>query len=351
MDLYEIVNPLLDWYAANARVLPWRDEPTPYRVWVSEIMLQQTRVEAVIPYFERFVTELPDVEALARAEEEKLMKLWEGLGYYSRVRNLQKAAQAVLRDYGGELPSQPEELAKLPGIGAYTAGAVASIAYGQPAPAVDGNVLRVIARVTASRANVSENPVKRAMEQDLKRVYPRGRAGDFTQALMELGALVCVPNGAPKCGECPLASLCTARAQGIAEELPVKAAKKERKVEQRTVFLILCDENAVIQKRPEKGLLAGLWEFPGAEEPLTKTGAQDWLTAHGFAPAKLEHLPKAKHIFTHVEWQMTGWLAVVPEVPPGSGFVTASRTELLETYTLPAAYKSFLNQYIELSGD
>lgn len=347
MDLSEIVQPLLHWYSEHARVLPWRDEPTPYRVWVSEIMLQQTRVEAVIPYFERFLAELPTLEALADAEEPQLLKLWEGLGYYSRVRNLHKAAQTVMREYGGVLPQEPEVLAKLPGIGAYTAGAIASIAYGRPAPAVDGNVLRVIARVTANRGNVSENAVKRSMERDLKQIYPPDRAGDFTQALMELGALVCLPNGAPKCEECPLFGLCSARMQNCTDELPVKAAKKERKIEQRTVFLIVCGGKAAIRKRPEHGLLAGLWEFPSADGTLSKTQAQEWLAERGLKPEKLERLPKAKHIFSHVEWHMTGYLTEVPEIPGQSGLTPAERDDLLQTYTLPTAFKAFLSRYME----
>lgn len=343
-----LAGPLLQWYEEHARVLPWRDEPTPYRVWVSEIMLQQTRVEAVIPYFERFLSELPTLGDLARAPEPQLMKLWEGLGYYSRVRNLHKAAQIVVRDYGGELPREPEELQKLPGIGAYTAGAIASIAYGRPAPAVDGNVLRVISRVTASRDSIDEPAVKRRTEQELKRIYPQGRAGDFTQALMELGALVCVPNGAPKCGECPLCGQCEARKQGIAEELPVKAAKKERRVEDRTVFLLLRGGKTALQKRPEKGLLAGLWEFPSADGALTGPQAEQWLTERGLAPAKLERLPKAKHIFSHIEWYMTGYAAFLSSGPDPDEFVWAGREELLETYALPAAFKTFLKKYFEL---
>lgn len=345
-----IVRPLLEWYASHARVLPWRDEPTPYRVWVSEIMLQQTRVEAVKPYFERFTAELPSLAALAEAQEPQLMKLWEGLGYYSRVRNLHKAAQIVLQDYGGVLPSDLEELIKLPGIGGYTAGAIASIAYGKPAPAVDGNVLRVIARLTASRANVSEGAVKREIELGLKEVYPEGHAGDFTQALMELGALICLPNGAPKCGECPLQALCAAHAQGLEEELPVKQAKKERRMESRTVFLILNGERAVIQKRPERGLLAGLWEFPSTDGTLSPQQSKDLLKMWGFTPLTVKRLPKAKHIFTHIEWHMTGYVATVEDASGISGLTWASREELLGTYTVPAAFKSFLSYFLQTEG-
>lgn len=345
-DLSAVVQPLLGWYGAHARVLPWRDEPTPYRVWISEIMLQQTRVEAVIPFFERFLAALPDLAALAAADEAQLMKLWEGLGYYSRVRNLQKAAKAVLADYGGALPKEPEALQKLPGIGGYTAGAIASIAYGVAAPAVDGNVLRVISRITGSHEDITEPAVKRAMEQDLKLVYPAGHAGDFTQALMELGALVCLPNGAPHCAECPLNGICRARLLGIQSELPVKKAKKERRLEQRTVFLLLCGEQAALQKRPPKGLLAGLWELPSAEGALSPEEAAGWLAERGIAPQSLTRLPGAKHIFTHIEWRMTGYLARV--AAPGGSYAWAGKEELRSVYTLPSAFKAFMKIYNEL---
>lgn len=348
-DLSAVVRPLLRWYAAHARVLPWRNEPTPYRVWVSEIMLQQTRVEAVIPFFERFLAALPNLPALAAAEETQLMKLWEGLGYYSRVRNLQKAAKVVLSEYGGVLPKEPETLQKLPGIGSYTAGAIASIAYGAAAPAVDGNVLRVISRVTGSRAEITEPPVKRAMEQDLKRVYPEGQAGDFTQALMELGALVCLPNGAPHCAKCPLNEICQANLQGIQSELPVKKAKKERRVEQRTVFLLLCGGRAALQKRPAEGLLAGLWELPCADGALSEAEAARWLAARGVEPLGLERLPKAKHIFTHIEWQMTGYLARV--AAPRGSYSWAEKEALHGVYTLPSAFKAFLKIYDGLAEE
>lgn len=348
-NLSGIVTPLLAWYHAHARVLPWRDSPTPYHVWVSEIMLQQTRVEAVKPFFERFLAELPTVAALAAADEAQLLKLWEGLGYYSRVRNLQKAANIVMKEYGGALPQEPEALVRLPGVGAYTAGAIASIAYGVSAPAVDGNVLRVIARLTGSRTDITEPAVKRTMQQRLREIYPAGQAGDFTQALMELGALVCLPNGAPKCGECPLNALCTAREQGIQSELPVKKAKKERRVEPRTVFLIVCEEKAALRKRPAKGLLAGLWEFPSDEGALSPQKAEEWLAKQGITPLSLEPLPGAKHIFTHIEWRMTGYLVRAEQ--PAPGFVWAGKEELQNVYALPSALKAFVREYMELKTE
>ena len=224
--LKQIVSPLVEWYRENKRILPWRDQDNAYYTWVSEIMLQQTRVEAVKPYFERFITELPDVRALALCPEKKLMKLWEGLGYYNRVRNMQEAARTVTVEYGGVLPADHQKLLSLKGIGSYTAGAIASIAYHIPVPAVDGNVLRVISRITESREDIMKQSVRKKIEEELLAIMPGDCPGDFNQALMELGAVICVPNGSPKCGECPAAFCCKAYRHGTVEELPVKAKKK-----------------------------------------------------------------------------------------------------------------------------
>ncbi|MFU0832138.1 MAG: Adenine DNA glycosylase [Oscillospiraceae bacterium] len=341
MELSEIVKPLLCWYDKNARKLPWRDDPTPYRVWVSEIMLQQTRVEAVKPYFERFVRELPDIEALANVQEDRLLKLWEGLGYYNRVRNLQKAARMVLERYGGILPQDPKELSKLPGIGAYTAGAIASIAYGKPEPAVDGNVLRVLSRLTADDRDIRDPAAKRLAAQKLKEIYPAGKSSEFTQAMMELGATVCLPNGAPLCESCPLSSLCVGLKTGRAASLPIVSPKPARKIEKRTVFLILCDGKAALRKRPETGLLAGMWEFPSVPGALSYTQAQRMLEEWGFPKTELQRLSGAKHVFTHVEWRMTGYLVRVPDVK--GDFLWAGREDFGSRCAVPSAYKHFLS--------
>lgn len=337
--LAQLPERLLAWYDAGARVLPWREDPTPYRVWVSEIMLQQTRVEAVKPYYERFLTALPTVQALAEAPEEQLLKLWEGLGYYNRVRNLQKGAQTVMERFGGQIPASFEELRTLPGIGDYTAGAIASIAFQLPVPAVDGNVLRVISRVLCRYDNILDSKVKRRVEGELRQILPR-RVGDFNQSLMELGAMVCQPNGPPKCLLCPLGQLCRAHAQGVAEELPVKTKPKPRKVQDRTVFLLFSKEGRLaLARRPEKGLLAGLWELPAAESALDRKGALAWLESLG-GEGELSPGPKAKHIFSHVEWHMTSWVVTgVAELP---GFAWAAGEELRQAYPLPAAFKAFL---------
>lgn len=337
--LAEVPALLLRWYDGCARVLPWREQPTPYRVWVSEIMLQQTRVEAVKPYYERFLDQLPTVKALAEAPEEQLLKLWEGLGYYNRVRNLQKGARQVMARFGGELPASFEELRSLPGIGEYTAGAIASIAFGIPVPAVDGNVLRVVSRLLARREDILDAKVKKRVEAEISAIIPKDRAGDFNQSLMELGAMVCLPNGAPSCGECPLSKLCLAHKAGIEEELPVKKPKKPRKVEERTVFLLSCKGRLALSRRPEKGLLAGMWELPGVPGTLPEEEAGAALKDWGVQAGKPEKLPAAKHIFTHVEWRMTGWAFEAEEPVPE--FYWADAGELSREIALPSAFQAY----------
>ena len=338
--LAQLPGRLLEWYDRGARALPWREDPTPYRVWVSEIMLQQTRVEAVKPYYERFLAALPTVEALAQAPEGQLLKLWEGLGYYNRVRNLQKGAQAVMERFGGRVPSTFEELRSLPGVGDYTAGAIASIAFGVPVPAVDGNVLRVVSRVLCRYDNVLDPKTRRRVEGELREILP-ARVGDFNQSLMELGALVCLPGGSPRCPECPLGEICRGRAQGAARELPVKAKAKPRRREERTLFLLFSAQGrAALWKRPPSGLLAGLWELPGAPGKLSRQEAEVFLKARGLEPGVLAPGPEGKHVFSHVEWRMTSWVARGLEEAPG--FVWASREELSREYALPSAFKAYL---------
>ncbi len=331
--------PLLAWYDLHARVLPWRENPTPYRVWISEIMLQQTRVEAVKPYFERFLARFPSVDALAEAPEEVLLKLWEGLGYYSRARNLRKAALAIRERFGGVFPERYEEIRALPGIGDYTAGAIASISFGQPCPAVDGNVLRVIARVTGTRADLSKPALRREIGNRLKAVYPSGRCGDFTQSLMELGATVCLPNGAPKCGECPLAGFCVGLRTGCARDLPLRPEKKARRVVNLTVFLLRCGDCAALRRRPEKGVLAGLWEFPNMEGKLSESAVREHLKASGIRVLRLSRSICARHVFTHLEWEMGAWRIDCAE--PHSAFRWVTRDALRGEIALPSAWKAF----------
>ena len=353
---------LLSWFSSHARILPWREQPTPYRVWVSEIMLQQTRVEAVKPYFERFMGELPDLSALAQAEEDKLLKLWEGLGYYSRVRNLNKSAKLVMEEHGGELPDDYQKLLKLPGIGSYTAGAVASIAFGRKVPAVDGNVLRVISRVLASREDISDAATKKAMEQLLGEVMPADAPGDFNQALMEVGATVCIPRGEPICDKCPFYTLCLSRRDGLTGEIPVKKAAKARRIEERTVYLVTDGVRVLVRKRPEKGLLAGLYEFPNLLGWLRENEAESriktWLEAAESKctdigrGAVAESVGDAIHIFSHVEWRMKGYLIRLPgevlNVAEKSGqYLAVDGNELKERCAIPNAFKFYTEKIAE----
>ena len=355
--LNQLAEPLLAWFVDHARVLPWRERPEPYRVWVSEIMLQQTRVEAVKPYYERFLKALPDVAALAACPEDQLMKLWEGLGYYNRVRNMQKAAVTVTEEYDGVLPADYGKLLELKGIGSYTAGAIASIAYGIPVPAVDGNVLRILTRVAADDTDIMKQSFRSAVEaqlgemmreltvpEELRRVLrDENVPGALNQAMMELGATVCVPNGAPLCEQCPLASLCEARRAGTALELPHKAAPKARRIEPVTVVLAEDAEGRfLLQQRPEKGLLAGLWQpLLWEGEALSAEEVCARLEALGLACEGIEPLPAAKHIFSHIEWRMSGYSVCVGSAEAPAGCVWASREQLQNEYTLPGAFKAY----------
>ncbi len=324
---------LLPWYKKNRRQLPWRQDREPYHVWLSEIMLQQTRVEAVKGYYERFLQELPTVEALANAPEDQLLKLWEGLGYYSRVRNLQKAAREILAL--GAFPKDYKGLLGLSGIGPYTAGAIASICFEEPVAAVDGNVIRVLSRY------LGETVERQEAAALLEPVYPKGNCGDFTQALMELGATVCAPNGAPNCEDCPIRHLCIAKEQGKQRELPLKKPKKQRRIEYRTLFLLQCGDKLAICKRPEKGLLAGLWQFPDTEGHLTMNEALSLAAQWGVAPQSPVLELEREHIFTHVEWKLRGIYLLCGNMVPT--FQWYSREEIREAIGLPTAYRQFLD--------
>ncbi len=336
-----IAGPLLAWYDVNKRDLPWRGSRNPYRVWVSEIMLQQTRVAAVLPYYSRWMAELPTVEALAAVDDERLMKLWQGLGYYSRARNLKRAAQVIMADYAGRFPNTYEELVKLPGVGDYTAGAIASMAFGQPVPAVDGNVLRVAARTADIRENILDPAVKRSFRELLIRAMPQDRPGAFNQALMDLGATVCLPNGRPLCGGCPLAALCEAHRLGLEESLPVRSKKAPRRVEEMTVFLLLRSGRTALRKRPDTGLLAGLWEFPHAPGTLSEAEAAAVLAQWGLTPLDWREKIGTKHVFTHVEWHMTGYLLDVKGDCPA--LVWAGHGAL-EELAVPSAFARYLRE-------
>lgn len=391
----ETVPYLLHWYEFNRRILPWREDPTPYHVWVSEIMLQQTRVEAVRGYYDRFLTCLPEISALAEAGEEELLKLWEGLGYYNRVRNMQKAAKVLVERYGGRMPADYEEIRALPGIGDYTAGAIASIAFGLPYPAVDGNVLRVMSRITGSEEDIAKERTKKRMKEDLTAVMPK-RSGDFNQALMELGATVCLPNGKPLCEQCPVMHLCRAFHTGRETELPVKSGKKERRIEKRQVLLVYCGDRVLLHRRQGKGLLAGLWEFPnrlmeetdrkspdgrsmkettgqlveGLAEELGRVTMKEAGTDKAVPLLKIEKDKKAKHIFSHVEWHMEGIRieteetgdeqrnrlaayvrqlteAQTKEPAESTNWVFVTPEEMREAYAIPSAFEVYVKEVMK----
>lgn len=329
---------LVQWYAGCRRPLPWRQVPSPYHVWLSEIMLQQTRIEAVIPYYQRFLAQYPTVAALAQAEEEQLLKLWEGLGYYSRARNLKKAAVQIMDQYGGQLPSQAAELKKLPGIGEYTAGAIASIAYGQPEPAVDGNVLRVLARLLASEEDIALAGTKSRFTALLRQSYPSGReAALLTEGIMELGETVCIPNGEARCDACPLQAHCLAHAAGTVARYPVKSPPRERRLEQRTVLLLRQNGRYAIRKREEKGLLAGLWEFPNVLGRLSPAEAVAWAEAQGLSVTACTPCPSGKHVFTHVEWHMDAFL--LDCTGEAGDFLWKTPAEIQRDFSVPTAFR------------
>ena len=343
-ELYELSQVLVPWYQKERRDLPWRHTTDPYRIWVSEIMLQQTRVEAVKRYYARFMEALPDVKALADVEEDKLLKLWEGLGYYNRVRNMQKAARQIMVDFDGTFPQTYEEIRSLTGIGNYTAGAISSFSFGLAYPAVDGNVLRVITRITADDSDIMKQSTRKQIEEKLQKVIPPEHAGDFNQGLIELGAIVCVPNGEPKCEECPAASFCKARLQGRISELPVKEKAKARRIEKKTVLILRDEDKIAICKRPAKGLLAGLYELPNVEEHLNKKEITQYCKEIGLMPIHIKKLPEAKHIFSHIEWHMIGYDIRVDELEKTNNkeFLFIHPEEIQREYPIPSAFEKYM---------
>ena len=340
----EAVEALLDWYAANRRELPWRGTADPYRIWISEIMLQQTRVEAVKPYYARFLAELPDVAALAAVPEQRLMKLWEGLGYYSRARNLQKAAKTVMERYGGQIPADEAALRSLCGVGDYTAGAIASIAFGIRAPAVDGNVLRVLARFCGSYDDIARQETKKKWSEALRSSIPAD-AGSFTQAMIDIGATFCVPRDVPRCRVRPLAARSVAAREQLTGVLPVRSGKKPRRVEELTVLLIRDGARTALHRRPSKGLLAGLYELPNLPGHLTQDKLPDAVRALGFEPLRVRRIEDARHIFTHVEWHMIAYtVQIAPEFDGarlGAGMLLVDNGELRARYAVPSAFSAY----------
>ncbi len=335
----KMIEVLPEWYSSFGRQLPWREDPTPYHVWVSEIMLQQTRIETVIPYYRRFLLEIPDIAHLAEADQEHLQKLWEGLGYYSRVRNLQTAAKQIITQFGGRFPDTYEDIRSLCGIGDYTAGAIASICYNLPQPAVDGNVLRVLARITEDGRPINSDKVKKEIRNELAALYPSENCGILTQAIMELGETICPANGTPNCDACPCHSFCGA-GQNDPMRYPVKDAKKERKIEQLTVFILVCNDLIAIRKRPATGLLAGLWEFPNSPGHFTEANALQQAETWGcHYPVCLIVKPN-RHVFTHIEWDIRCYTLSCDSI--SDRFTWVSSQQLADDIPLPTAFRKLL---------
>ncbi len=336
----EITKPIIQWYQKNKRQLPWRKEKNPYHIWLSEIMLQQTRIEAVKQYYQRFLEELPTIRDLAEVEEERLLKLWQGLGYYNRARNLKKAAQVIQEKYNGQMPRHYQELITLPGIGEYTAGAICSIAYDEPEPAVDGNVLRVVSRVMGSKKDVLNNKTKREFTQKLKKIMPK-QAGDFNEGLMELGEMVCIPNGEPLCQKCPLQKFCVAKKENLIDKIPVRSQKINRRKEEKTVFVLKFKDKIAIRKRKNTGLLANMYEFPNMDKKVTKKEIEgvlkDWNLI--IIENHIEKMGTHKHIFSHIEWDMIGYKVQVQS--RNKEFIWVEKEVILEKYAIPGAFIPF----------
>lgn len=336
----ELGRRLVDWFRVHKRDLPWRVDRDPYRVWVSEIMLQQTRADTVAARYESFLRRFPTLRDLAAASEEDVLKEWEGLGYYARARHLRLAAREVVQRYGGRLPSDPDELARLPGIGPYTAAAIASIAFNRPAPAVDGNVLRVVARLYGIEEPVTQSSVKRRIEKLTAAMIPPGQPGDFTEALMELGALVCTP-GEPDCTRCPWADACVARERGTAAVLPNRPRRRPTRVVHGAVAVCVWQDAAdgggrvLVVQRPDDGLLAGMWEFPWTEVPeeasdeeSARRVAEVLRGVYGVDAERVGRLPDVKHVFSHLQWRLRAFVYRVVELDAASGDEGGAETRL-----------------------
>jgi len=338
----EMVNNIINWYQKNKRMLPWRKDKNPYHIWISEIMLQQTKIEAVKKYYNRFIQEIPDVKNLSKIEEERLLKLWEGLGYYTRARNLQKAAKIITNELNGKFPTKYEELIKLPGIGEYTASAITSISFQEQVATVDGNVLRVMMRILNSKENVLEEAVRKkvtkALTETLKK-YNVKHPGDFNEGMMELGETICIPNTKPICNECPIKNFCKAYKENTQETLPIRIKKNRKKEENLTVFLIIYQNKVAVSYREEKGLLHHMYEFPNINKKLTKQETEAYLKSLHIT-GKITKGPSHTHIFTHKKWKMQSYIIELTKEIKTYKFYTIKEIE--ENLALPTAFVPFL---------
>lgn|SRR5699024_2434635 len=343
-DIYSFQEKLIEWYQFNKRDLPWRQDQDPYKVWVSEIMLQQTRVDTVIPYFQRFISKYPTLYDLAYAEEQDVLKSWEGLGYYSRVRNLQTAVREVEAAYGGEVPDDPKQLGKLKGIGPYTKGAILSIAFNQPEPAVDGNVMRVLSRVLKIEDDIAQSKVKKQFEGYASELISHDDPSSFNQGIMELGALICTPKE-PMCMFCPVQKHCRAFQEGMEQELPIKSKAKKQKKIPYTVLLIHNERGEyLIEKRPENGLLANLWQFPMV--PIAEIGKDhmvNWFEMeYGIDVELSDKKGDLKHVFSHIIWQLEIVAATTPSKETEDKRVRFVSRDELEEYPFPVSHQKMM---------
>jgi len=336
---FNLADSVLDFFAAHKRDLPWRDHPTPYRVLVSEIMLQQTRVETVIPYYDRFISRCPDFFSLAQLDDDTLYYLWQGLGYYSRARNLRKTAQIVVEKYAGNLPDSLEELLELPGIGDYTGQAILSIAFHKKAVAIDGNVMRVFTRFWAVHRPIDEPSTKNEIRQRLLEVFPVGHASEFTQGLMEIGAMICIPNGTPKCERCPLSKQCQAYLTNTWNVLPLKKPKPQKRTEQYRVYLLKLGDAYVIHKRKDSGLLSGMYEFVNT---TTDISLEEWIRNEDLSIQSVDEPYHAKHVFTHVIWEYEVRRITLKDIPKNTEWILVKSQDLLDKYPLPTAFSKLL---------
>ncbi|MBQ6559814.1 MAG: A/G-specific adenine glycosylase [Erysipelotrichaceae bacterium] len=352
------IDRLVDWYRLNKRILPFRDTDDPYDVWISEIMLQQTRIEAAVSYFLRFKKEILDIDTLAGVDEDRLLRLWEGLGYYSRARNLKKCAQILKEEHQGKIPEEHDALLKLPGIGPYTAGAILAIGFGKPYPAIDGNVLRVLARYLGITEDIRSDAVRKKLEIIVSTFYKKEEINDkqyvrdLTQSFMELGAMVCIPNGKPLCMDCPLRKNCYACQNGLTDQIPYRSKPKERKIIERTLFIIRIGDKFLLTKRPKKGLLAGMYEFMGIDQMLNERDVETYLKERGLIISKIMKLPSSKHIFSHVEWHMDAYEISIADgdIPLVKEQILVSKDQLQEL-AIPSAFKTYIDYYALREGE
>ena len=332
---------IVKWYQENKRDLPWRKGKNPYHIWISEIMLQQTRIEAVIGYYYRFLEKIPDIKTLATIEEKSLLKLWEGLGYYNRARNLKIAANQIENEYQGKFPTTYVEIIKLKGIGEYTASAISSICYNEPQVTIDGNVLRVFTRFYNDQRNIDEPRTKKSIREYLQKIIPE-ESGDFNQGLMEIGETICIPNGIPKCNICPLKKDCLANHYNTYQDLPIRKKKIVKKQEDYTVLIFQNQDEVAIYQRTKESLLNNLWGFPQIEGLFSMEEIKDYLIKQNIKYQYIQQGIQNTHIFTHKKWNMISYKIRLTTNYSLKQYKWKKISEIKEEFAIPTAYKPFL---------